>query len=93
MNTRGLLKDLLTSGFDITLDNDEEDETDDATTNTAEMDERVLAFENLTVYAFTMRSAFEPWLMPCMELSLKALSFGHSEDVREVGGPSSVVIA
>ncbi len=65
-------------------DEDQPDARETITTNTAEMDEKVLAFENLTVYAFTMRAAFEPWLMPCMELSMEALSFRYSEDVREV---------
>lgn len=48
------------------------------------MDEKVLAFDNLNVYAYMMRSDFEPYLGQCMELSLGALTFSHSEDVREV---------
>ncbi|WRT68414.1 uncharacterized protein IL334_005390 [Kwoniella shivajii] len=51
--------------------------------NTAEMDEKVQAFENLTLYAFTMRGKFQPWLMKSMELSLEGLVDKYSEDVRE----------
>ncbi|WWD19077.1 hypothetical protein CI109_103535 [Kwoniella shandongensis] len=54
-----------------------------ATANTAEMDEKVLAYENLTVYAFQMRARFEPWLGESMALSLEGLTFPHSEAVRE----------
>ncbi|KAK8854777.1 hypothetical protein IAR55_003516 [Kwoniella newhampshirensis] len=53
------------------------------TANTAEMDEKVVAFENLTVYAFQMRARFEPWLGASMALSLEGLTFPHSEAVRE----------
>ena len=48
------------------------------------MEEKELAFEQLTIYAFHMRAAFEPWLAPAMKLSLDALTFPHSEAVREV---------
>ena len=48
-----------------------------ASTNNTEMEEKVVAFDQLTVYADTMRGALEPWLMPCMDLSLQALSFQH----------------
>nr|XP_019044705.1 hypothetical protein I302_06618 [Kwoniella bestiolae CBS 10118]OCF23635.1 hypothetical protein I302_06618 [Kwoniella bestiolae CBS 10118] len=51
--------------------------------NTSEMDEKVQAFENLTLYAFTMRGKFQPWLMKSMELSLEGLVDKHSEGVRE----------
>lgn len=47
------------------------------------MDEKILAFDNLAVYAYTMRDTFSPYLAQCMELSLNALTFRHSEDVRE----------
>ncbi|WWC71553.1 uncharacterized protein I206_105511 [Kwoniella pini CBS 10737] len=51
--------------------------------NTSEMDEKVQAYENLTLYAFTMRAKFQPWLMQSMELSLGGLVDRYSEGVRE----------
>ncbi|ORX38501.1 armadillo-type protein [Kockovaella imperatae] len=63
-----------------------EDDGDDAmlsSTHHSELDEKILAFDNLTVYAHTMRGHFEPWLSSCMATTLEALSFGFSEDVRE----------
>ncbi|WVR00016.1 hypothetical protein IAU59_007158 [Kwoniella sp. CBS 9459] len=51
--------------------------------NTAEVDEKVQAFENLTLYAFTMRGKFQPWLLRAMELSLEGLVCVYSEGVRE----------
>ena len=66
----------------LSLTSDEENEM--ATTHTAEMSDKVLAFDNLTVYAYTLRSHFQPWLARSMELSLEALTFPHSEEVREV---------
>ena len=62
---------------------EEPDEILLATTHSAELEEKSLAFDNLTVYAHTMRGSFEPWLAPCMETALEALTFTHSEDVRE----------
>ncbi|WWC63313.1 uncharacterized protein I303_105913 [Kwoniella dejecticola CBS 10117] len=60
-------------------------DTEDAlvASNTSEMDEKVQAFENLTLYAFTMRAKFEPWLMHSMELSLGGIVDRYSEGVRE----------
>ncbi|WVQ81844.1 hypothetical protein IAT38_003971 [Cryptococcus sp. DSM 104549] len=51
--------------------------------HTAEIDEKIAAFENLSVYAFQMRGKFAPWLMPAMELTLEELAFPYSESVRE----------
>ncbi|WVN85920.1 uncharacterized protein L203_101073 [Cryptococcus depauperatus CBS 7841] len=51
--------------------------------HTSEIDEKVSAFENLTIYAFQMRAKFYPFLAPCMQLSLEELDFPHSEQVRE----------
>jgi len=48
------------------------------------MEEKELAFEQLTVYAFQMGGLFEPYLLESMELSLNALTFQYSENVREV---------
>ena len=70
-------------GSELSL-TDEDDSANVGLFNTAEMEEKVLAFDALTIYAFDMRAAFEPWLMPSMELVLEALVFPHSEDVREV---------
>ncbi|KAK4688592.1 hypothetical protein P7C73_g1524, partial [Tremellales sp. Uapishka_1] len=63
--------------------NDDEDESRMDATNTAEMEEKELAFEQLTIYAYQMRASFEPYLMEAMRLSLEALTFNHSEQVRE----------
>lgn len=54
-----------------------------ATAHTTEIDEKFLAFDHLTIYAFQMRAAFEPWLMPCMKLALEGLTFPYSDQVKE----------
>ena len=54
-----------------------------AMTPSAELEEKSMAFDNLAVYAVSMRDAFDPWLAPCMETTLDALRFVYSEDVRE----------
>jgi len=58
-------------------------DADVAKVRSGELDEKILAFDNLAVYAYTMRDHFSPYLAQCMELSLGALAFMHSEDVRE----------
>lgn len=58
-----------------------EDDTGGA--HTYEIDQKIMAFESLTTYAFQMRGKFAPWLAPCMQLSLNELSCSFSEDVRE----------
>ncbi|WWC90695.1 uncharacterized protein L201_005632 [Kwoniella dendrophila CBS 6074] len=70
---------LLSSFEDSTLD------TEDAlvASNTSEMDEKIQAFSNLTLYAFNMRGKLRPWLEPSMQLSLDALVNRYSEDVKE----------
>ncbi|RXK41145.1 hypothetical protein M231_01548 [Tremella mesenterica] len=50
---------------------------------TAELEEKAIAFENLAAYAINTKGAFMPWLEKCMFLSVDALSFQYSEDVRE----------
>ena len=52
--------------------------------HTSEMDDKILAFDNLTVYAHTLAGSFQPYLDECMQLTLDALTFRYSEDVREV---------
>jgi hypothetical protein len=54
-----------------------------AKVQSGEMSEKILAFDNLAVYAYSLTEHFEPYLSECMELSLGALSFTQSEDVRE----------
>jgi hypothetical protein len=61
-----------------------EAEDDIGSAHTSEMDEKILAFEHLNVYASTMKADFQEWLSPSMRLSLEALTFKHSADVREV---------
>ncbi|WVR07497.1 hypothetical protein IAU60_004539 [Kwoniella sp. DSM 27419] len=58
-------------------------ENDEIAWNTAEMEDKVQAYENLTLYAFTMRGKFEPWLLKSMELSLDGLVCAYSEGVQE----------
>ncbi len=65
----------------LTAPNDEDTE---AEAHTAEMQDKELAFEQLTIYAFQMGASFEPYLIRSMELALEALTFEHSEAVREV---------
>jgi len=54
-----------------------------AMTQTAEMDEKVLAFESLAKFAQVMEGAMVPWLDQMMDLTLEALTFPHSDTVRE----------
>jgi len=54
-----------------------------ANVQSGEMSEKILAFDNLAVYAYSLTEHFEPYLAPCMELSLESLTFTQSEDVRE----------
>ncbi|WVQ68050.1 uncharacterized protein L199_006256 [Kwoniella botswanensis] len=72
--------DVLVSSFEESTP-DSEDTL--VASNTSEMDEKVQAFENLALYAFTMRGKFQPWLMESMELSLEGLVDKYSEGVRE----------
>ncbi|AFR95617.1 karyopherin/importin that interacts with the nuclear pore complex [Cryptococcus neoformans C23] len=61
----------------------DEHEDDTGGAHTYEIDQKIMAFESLTTYAFQMRGKFAPWLAPCMQLSLNELSCSFSEDVRE----------
>lgn len=61
----------------------DEYEDDTGGAHTYEIDQKIMAFESLTTYAFQMRGKFAPWLAPCMQLSLNELSCSFSEDVRE----------
>ena len=54
-----------------------------AKVQSGEMSEKILAFDNLAVYAYSLTEHFAPYLSECMELSLGALTFTQSEDVRE----------
>jgi len=54
-----------------------------AKVQSGEMSEKILAFDNLAVYAYSLTEHFEPYLAECMELSLESLTFTQSEDVRE----------
>jgi hypothetical protein len=61
-----------------------DEEVTEEDTHTAEMDEKIVAFEHLTGYAAIMKGGFGEWLTPCLRLGMEGLVFKASEGVREV---------